>query len=151
MAVVQFIVQRNSFHYIICTFLPCLVMIILCYSTLWLNTNDNTQHLCVHLFASGILMLFQYVSTCLIYPVSYLKAMDVFVGICLCFSIFPLLETFRFKGVANNVEKGNLLTRFTSSQMHEQGIHWIEVGLKIVLPVLFMFSVLLFYFIFVKF
>lgn len=78
----------------------------------------------------------------------YLKAMDIFVGICSCFSVISLLETVlimkcqKFKDEPFDFEKD------AHAQLHIP-FKWVELGIKISFPIFFTFFVSLFSFVYI--
>lgn len=95
-------------------------------------------------------MLYQYVSMCLTYPMPYLKAMDIFVGICSCFSIISLLESTIIAHYQNLEDQLCDMKKHIYSQIYPMYVHWIELGIKIAFPVFFIFFVSLFGFLYVQ-
>lgn len=148
MANVHVYLQRNSMHYILCTFIPCTFLNALCYFSTWLNLRRSSQRMVLNVFALGLLIIFLYISVCLTFPVPYLKSMDIFVAMCACFSTISLLET---AFVINCQEVENELYNL-KKQAHSQKYsiiaYWMEHGIKIGFPVFFTFFLFLFCFIY---
>lgn len=136
--------QRNSLHYILCTFIPCCFLNALCYFTSWLNVRCSFQKIELNVFALGFQIFYLYISVCSTFPVPYLKSMDIFVGICACFSIILLLETtfmIHFQNVENELYN---LKKQACSQKYSIITYWMELCIKIGFPVFFTFFLLLF-------
>lgn len=139
-AVIQFTLQRNSMHYIICTVAPSMIMVLLNYISFWFSISKRTTRFYILFFSFTINLYFYYSSICLIQPVPYLKALDVFVGICMGFSIFSLLETFAIDFLCSEEDEFHLKKQACSKE-YSKSVYWIEMGMKIGYPVFYMFSV----------
>lgn len=92
--VVQITVKRFYEHYIFCTIAPCFLMVVVSYFVFWLNPRNIT----IRYFLSGInlclLIYYYHYSACATMAVPYMKALDVFIAICLSFVFTGLLENF---------------------------------------------------------
>lgn len=150
MAVFQVHLQRKSLHYILCTFLPCVFLILLCYFTHWLKSKKSPQRFALNMLVLGLIMFFHYFSICSTFPVPYLKSMDIFVGICSCFSIISFLETTLIYNNNFYDEMCDFKNK-ESSQIYPILVHWLEIGIKIGYPVIFTFFLLVFGFLYIRF
>lgn len=144
MAVYSIQLQRNSLHYILCSFIPSLFLTLLSYITIWLNPQKINNRLNLNLFALGIIMLLLYNSLCLTIHVHYMKAVDIFIAICCCFSIMTLIES---SFVINSYNLEHKL--FHSSKIINTIINLVETALKIAFPVFFLFFILIFIFLYI--
>lgn len=133
--------QRNSLHYILCSFIPCLLMIFLSYYSMWIIQQKSTQRFNLNLFALGVIMLFQYNSLCLTIRVPYLKAIDIFIGICSCFSILSLLESSFVMNSFNLDNKFYHTTKGVSSPGMSKLLNLTDIVIKFAFPVFLLFFI----------
>ncbi|KAJ8929107.1 hypothetical protein NQ314_018221, partial [Rhamnusium bicolor] len=143
-AVIQFVLRRSNSHYLICTGAPCIIMVLLAYISLWFDINKRTMRFNVNIFSFGVNLYFYYSSTCLTQPVPYLKALDIFVGLCTCFSIISLLETFILDFLCSAEENLFHLKKHACSKEYPKYVYWIEMGMKIAFPIFYTFFVSLY-------
>nr|XP_023013672.1 glutamate-gated chloride channel-like [Leptinotarsa decemlineata] len=101
-ATVQFVLRRNFTHYLFCTGTPCFLIVLLNYISFWMDL-DKRWNLNILTFSGNL--YFYYSSVCLLNPVSYLKALDIFTGVCTFFSLISLLETFLTDSILNLEQK----------------------------------------------
>lgn len=144
-ALVQFKLQRNSSHYILCTFIPCVIMILLNYLALWLSINKRDKRFALNVISFIALLSFYYVSVCLSHPVPYFKALDIFISICGCFSIFFLSETIFIDSLCNLEEEIYKIKKQACLKEYPKHVKWLEFGMKLIVPVFYTFFVALYY------
>lgn len=137
-------------HYIICTAAPCMAIVLLNYLSFWFSICKRTTRLNILFFSFIVNLYFYYSSICLIQPVPYLKALDIFVGICLSFSIFSLLETFAIDFLCTEEEEEFHLKKKACSKEYPKSIYWIEIGMRVGYPMFYTFFLAMFCAVFIS-
>ncbi|CAG9821354.1 unnamed protein product [Phaedon cochleariae] len=145
-ATVKFIIKRNSIHYILCTGIPCIVMLILGYISRWMDIDRRWN---INLFSFSISLYLYVTSLCTIQPVPYFKALDIFVGLCTFFSFISLLETFLVDCISKLGKKYLNPRSNANYQTQANRIYCLELGMKIAFPVFCLLFVLFFGFIYI--
>lgn len=89
-------------------------------------------------FAVGILLYFYYASSCLVQPVPYLKAIDLFVGVCLCFALVALTDTTLMDNFYK-IQEGIECKTHENYRKIQALIYWTDISTKAAFP-LFLIS-----------
>lgn len=123
-------------------------MTILNYISLWLNISNRTSRININLLSLCINLYFYYLSTCLLQPVPYFKAIDIFIGIGVSFSLLTLLETLLIDALCAVKEHHFHLKSKASREEYQVCVYWIELGIKLGYPTFYIFSMLVFIFLY---
>lgn len=138
------VLQRNSFHYMNCIILPCFILVILSYTTVWISIHRRDLRLYINLFSFLCLLHMYYTSTCVILLTHYFKALDVFVIISICFASLSIIESFIVDYLCNLDEQDFHLRKTAFKWEYSKIICYIELGIRFSFPVMYAFIILLY-------
>ncbi|XP_064211477.1 serotonin-gated chloride channel mod-1-like isoform X2 [Tribolium castaneum] len=128
-AVTQFVLKRQSKHHIFCVFLPLCLLSLLNYLSFWMSKQFRRFFNVIVL----ICVLISYRMSCFTHPTPYLKASDIFILICGCFSLIILTETFFM----------DIITTLDDFHYPKKNSKWV---LKLSYPIFYIFVMALYAF-----
>lgn len=89
-------------------------------------------------------------STCVLQPVSYFKALDIFTGVSLLFSVLSMLESLIVDSFCNAEEDIYHLKKRACRKEYPKSVYWLEMLTKISVPCFYTFFISMYGSIYVK-
>lgn len=142
--VVQIVVSRFFLHYMLCTMLPCLLLVFISYLSFWMSFKEMGRRLMLSFGTVLFLICFFSVSMCSMAKVPYLKAIDAFLMLCLSFGILAMFENCLINYLLMCVDFEYLDKESDLEEFCKKCVEWIERITKIIYPLIYVFCVLLY-------
>lgn len=88
----RFLFQREMSYYLLQCYIPCTMFVLISFLQFWLNLRDFLARIIISLLSLISLTIFVTLLNLYMPPVSYIKAIDVWTGVCLTFTFASLIE-----------------------------------------------------------
>lgn len=140
--------KRPYEHYLFCTFLPSIFIVFISYFIFWIKTDYLNIRYCFSGLNLSVLFYFYHNSLCSTPQIQYLKAVDIFILICIVFVSSTLIV---------NCLVSLYFTEETIESLYSRGFHrfqtkynskhkYLDRSMCAVYPILF-FCISFYYFI----
>ncbi|XP_069683183.1 glycine receptor subunit beta-type 4-like isoform X2 [Periplaneta americana] len=132
--VVQLVLFRFPQHYIVTGLIPAVVMVAVSYLVFWMRTSDLVSRLL--LCCSTMVVLSVSYMACNVPPTPYLKAFDIWFGVCAAFILVTMIESVAVESIARPTTKDIKLTncRYEAIQRGEWLALWADRASRVLLP-----------------
>lgn len=144
--VLQIVVERYYGHYLICTMIPCTILVLLSYISFWINYKSIDIRLVLSVSVILFLIYLYHEATCSTISVPVLKSLDFFIILCLTFAGFSLLENCIVSYISSNLDFDCMVegSKCIEEKVYDKLLLWIERSVKIIFPVFYFCCLLIF-------
>ncbi|KAF2892931.1 hypothetical protein ILUMI_13245 [Ignelater luminosus] len=144
--VLQIIVERYYVHYLICTMIPCTILVLLSYISFWINYKSINVRLVLSMSVILFLIYLYQEATCLTISVPFLKSLDFFIILCLTFAGFSLFENCIISYISSNMDLNCMVEgiKCIDEKVYDKLLLWIERSVKVIFPIFYFCCLLVF-------